>query len=74
MTPLTQPRSPELGVHVDLNTCRLRESLAGLELGTYNEHVMRRLAGLEPSTVEMIATWIDRAARLYREERDALGG
>jgi hypothetical protein len=43
------------------NVARLRRALGELELGGYDERIVEWLATWEPSTVEVIATWIERA-------------
>jgi hypothetical protein len=43
------------------NVARLRHALGDLELGEYDEHILDWLATWEPSTAEVIATWIERA-------------
>jgi hypothetical protein len=51
----------ELGAQLRPNVRRLRRSLAGMELGAYDEVILGWLATWEPSTVEVMASWIERA-------------
>jgi hypothetical protein len=69
----TEPRPawadvpPGLGSHRAPNLKRLHDALAGLQLGTYDHHIADWLSNSEPATVEVIASWIDRARQYGRE-------
>lgn len=56
---------PRTDSHVDHNAARLQEAVAtaGVEVGAYDEHILKWLAGWEPQTVEVIASLIERAGQ-----------
>lgn len=60
-----EPSTPRFPVRLmgqlEPNAERLRRALGDLPLGAYDDAILGWLATWEPSTVEVIATWIERA-------------
>lgn len=59
--PSWAPSRATLGGHKAPKSERLTEALGGLELGAYDRRILDWLSSWENSTVEVIATWIERA-------------
>jgi hypothetical protein len=60
----------DAGDYTECNAARLSEATtaAGVELGPYDQRILRWLAGWEPQTVEVIAALIERAAQRGKGE------